>query len=188
MFPLEPVTAHVGTCNKKEKIPPEMLGGLRFWAPIRRAREVFRDLSGILGFQAFDQVAWRRPVYDTLLSVPRLFQLLVAKQVTGIAGTNLRLHIYSWRKPNPHYKLCTSCGAKTEDCEHVLTCEESNRVDCLLKCIDRLDKWLGGAGHGATASHGPCLVCKGQRWHDNACGSLRIGIHVWPPHSVAGQD
>ena len=49
---------------------------------------------------------------------------------------------------------------KTEDCKHVLTCKESNCVDCLLKSIDRLDTWLGGAGHGATAPHGPCLVCK----------------------------
>ena len=140
VFPLEPVTARVGTCNKGEKISPGMMGGLRFWAHRRLAREVFRDL-GILGFQAFDQVAWR-PVHNALLSVPRLFQLWAAKQVTGIAGTNLRLHICSRRKPNPHCKLCPSCGIKTEDCEHVLTCEESNRVDCLLKSIDMIDKWL----------------------------------------------
>ena len=121
-----------------------MMGGLRFWAHRRLAREVFRDL-GILEFQAFDQVAWR-PIHDALLSVPRLFQLWAAKQVTGIAGTNLRLHICSRRKPNPHCKWCPSCGDKAEDCEHVLTCEETKRVDCLLKSIDRLDKWLEEQG------------------------------------------
>ena len=30
-----------------------------------------------------------------------------------------------------------------EDCAHILHCQEANRVDCMLKSIDRLDKWLG---------------------------------------------
>ena len=68
------------------------------------------------------------------------------KQVTCIAGTNLPLHICSRRKPNPHCNLCPSCRVKTEDCEHMLTCKESNRVDCLLKSTDRLDKWIGLQG------------------------------------------
>ncbi len=96
---------------------------------------------GILGFHVFDQVAWR-PIYDALFYVPWLFQLWAAKQVTGIAGTNLCLHICLWQKPNPHCKLRPSCGVKTEDYEYVLTCEESNRMDCLLKSIDRPDKWM----------------------------------------------
>ena len=31
----------------------------------------------------------------------------------------------------------------TEDCAHILHCQEVNRVDCMLKSISRLDKWLG---------------------------------------------
>ena len=141
VFPLEPVTARVGTCNKGEKISPGMMDGLRFWTHRRLAREVFHDL-GILSLRAFDQVAWR-PVFDALHSLPRMFQIWAAKQVTGIAGTNLRLHICSRRKPKPHCKLCPSCRVRTEDCDHILTCEESSRVDCLLKSAERLDKWLG---------------------------------------------
>ena len=117
-----------------------MMDGLRFWTHRRLAREVFHDL-GILSLRAFDQVAWR-PVFDALHSLPRMFQIWAAKQVTGIAGTNLRLYIYSRRKPNPHCKLCPSCRIRTEDCDHVLTCQESSRVDCLLKSVERLDKWL----------------------------------------------
>ena len=49
VFPLEPVTARVGTCNKGEKISPRMMCGLRFWAHRRLAREVFRGF-GILEF------------------------------------------------------------------------------------------------------------------------------------------
>ena len=45
----------------------------------------------------------------------------------------------------------------------------------------------GGARHGATAPHGPCPVCKGQMRRDNKCVSLRLGIHVWSPRSVAGK-
>ena len=119
VFPLEPVTAHMEKCNKGEKSSSGMMSGLMFCTHRRLAREVFRDLKS-LGFQVFDQVAWR-PVHKALLSLPWLFQLWAAKQVTGIAGTNLRLHICSRRKPNPHCKLCPSCGVKTEDCEHVLT-------------------------------------------------------------------
>ena len=29
-----------------------------------------------------------------------------------------------------------------EDCAHVLHCQEANRVDCMLKSIDRLETWL----------------------------------------------
>ena len=134
----------MGAGNKGEKISLGMMGGLRFWAHRRLAREVFWDL-GILGLQAFDEVAWR-PVCDVLLSVPQLLQLWTAKQVTGIAGTNLRLHICSQRKPNPHCKLCPSCGVKTENCKHMLTCGESSRVDYLLRSIDRLDKWMEEQG------------------------------------------
>ena len=144
VFPLEPVTARVGKCNKSEKISLGMMGSLRFWAHRRLAREVFQDL-GILGLREFDEVAWR-PVYDALLTVPPMFQLWAAKQVTGIASTNLCLHICSRQKPSPHCKLCPSCGVKTEDCEHVLTCEEFNRVDCLLRSIGRLNKWMEEQG------------------------------------------
>ena len=116
------------------------MGGLWLWAHRRLVREVFHDL-GILSLRAFNQVAWR-PVFDALHSLPMMFQLLAAKQVTGIAGTHMRLHICSRRKPNLHYKLCPSCGTKTEDCDHVLTCQEANCVDCLLKSTERLDKWF----------------------------------------------
>ena len=102
LFPLELVTARVGTCNKEEKNLPGMMDSLRFWAHRRLAREMFHDL-GILEFQAFDQVAWQ-PIHDSLLSVSRLFQLWAAKQVTDIAGINLHLHICLQRKPSSHCK------------------------------------------------------------------------------------
>ena len=52
---------------------------IRFWVhKILAAQTMFQ--LGILSADAFQEVAWRQ-VYDTLHSVPRLFQLWACKQV-----------------------------------------------------------------------------------------------------------
>ena len=53
--------------------------------------DVFRDIV-TMHCQVFREVAWRQ-VYDTLHSVPRLFQLWACKQVTVVAGTNVNLNV-----------------------------------------------------------------------------------------------
>ena len=80
-------------------------------------------------------------------------------------------------RPSPHQRRISG------------SCSPLVRVDCLLKSIGRLDKWLEvGAGHGVMAPHGPCPVCKGQRRRDTLCVSLLLGIRISPPRSFAEQD
>ncbi len=45
-----------------------------------------------------------------------------------------------------HDKTCPSCGVEIEICAHVLSCNESGRMDVLHKLIDLLDRWLKDNG------------------------------------------
>ena len=61
----------------------------------------------ILDADAFDEVAWRQ-VFNTLHSLPRLFQIWACKQVTNIAATNKREHQIKKRKKIYHDPRCPS--------------------------------------------------------------------------------
>jgi hypothetical protein len=99
----------------------------------------------------FDEVHWRS-VYTALYDVPWLFQVWAAKQVLGIAGTNVMQAKYT---PN-HDKKCLICGEEDETCGHVLNCEEAGRVDLLHQSIDLVDKWMGD--HGTDRRLRRCLI------------------------------
>ena len=136
IFPLEPVAVFAG----QEKMTSDTSEEIRFWAHLKLAEETFCKLD-LMYAQAFREVAWRQ-VYDTLHSVPRLFQLWACKQVTGVAGTNVNLNVID-EEHDPH---CPSCGRAMETCSHVLHCEEAGRVDALKRSIDWLEDWLREAG------------------------------------------
>ena len=104
--------------------------------------DVFRDIV-TMHCQVFREVAWRQ-VYDTLHSVPRLFQSWACKQVTGVAGTNVNLNVIDEEHDSP----CPSCGRalELETCDHVLHCKEAGRVDTLKRSIYWLEDWLRDSG------------------------------------------
>ena len=95
----------------------------------------------VLRPDAFDEVDWRA-VYKTLNDAPRMFQIWACKQVCGVAGTNEMQARYT----RNHCKKCPSCGIEIEMCGHVLTCEESGRVDLLHKLIALVDQWMKDQG------------------------------------------
>ena len=83
-------------------------------------------------------------MYKTLNDVPRMFQIWACKQVCGVAGTNEMQARYT---PN-HCKKCLSCGVEIETCGHVLSCEESGRVDLLHKSINLVKQWMKDQDQG----------------------------------------
>ena len=135
-FPLEPVVVYVG----QVKMTSDTAEIVRFQAHHKIAEDTFFRLE-IMSPQSFREVAWRE-VYDTLHSVPRLFQLWAAKQVMGIAGTNY----YQSQYKDEHDPRCPSCDSAFETCEHILLCEEEGRVDALHRSIGWLDDWLRDVG------------------------------------------
>ena len=136
IFPLEPVAIFVGI----ENMTSNTGDSLRFWVHQQLVEEILFKL-GILTTLGFKEVSWKL-VYDTLHKVPRLFQLWACKQVMSIAGTNL---IQSRYKPH-HDPTCPSCDKCGETCTHVLSCNESGRVDALYQSINILDKRLKKVG------------------------------------------
>jgi hypothetical protein len=94
-FPLKPICVFAG----QTKITADTACHLRFWAHRYIAKAAFYSL-GILMAQEFDYVDWEM-VYDTLRTVPRLFQVWACKQVMGIAGT------MEWDRSTVRY--CPSC-------------------------------------------------------------------------------
>jgi hypothetical protein len=80
-FPLEPISVFVG----QTKITADTDGYVRYWAHRHLAEANFHSL-GILFAQEFEYVDWEM-VYETLRSVPQLFQVWACKQVMGVAGT-----------------------------------------------------------------------------------------------------
>ena len=113
---------------------------LRFWFHQQLTKELLFNL-GILTPLGFKEVAWR-PVYDILHEVPRLFQLWACKQVINISGTNL---IQSQYKPH-HDPTCTTYDECVETCAHVLSFNETGRVDALYQSIILLEKWIKKLG------------------------------------------
>ena len=60
----------------------------------------------------------------------------------NITGKNL---IQSWYRPH-HDPKCPSCDQCVEKCAHVLSCNESGRVDEMYQSTNILDKWLNKVG------------------------------------------
>ena len=155
-LPLEPVTIWVGN----HKLTPDTSVELRFWVHRMIAKEVFVDLK-LLDVGAFDEVAWRQ-VFDTMHSLPRLFQIWACKQATDIAATNKREHAIKKRKKIYHDPRCPSCNFAIETCSHVLHCREAGRVDLLQKSIDDLEQWLLEAETETGLRHAICSYARGR--------------------------
>jgi hypothetical protein len=144
VFPLEPVAVFVGG----EKLTSGSEDIICFWCHRILARRVFAEAKvGVMTGNQFNEVHWQS-VYTALHDVPRLFQVWAAKQVLGIAGTNVMQAKYT---PN-HDKKCLSCsGEEDETCGHVLHCEEAGRVDVLHQSIDLVDRLTPATGTNSSA-------------------------------------
>jgi hypothetical protein len=81
LFPLEPIRIFIGSAKLSSETGPL----LQFPAHQQLARSLFHQRQ-ILSHDKFEEVDWEA-VHRTLHSVPRLFQVWVAKHVMGIAGT-----------------------------------------------------------------------------------------------------
>jgi hypothetical protein len=127
-FPLEPICVFAG----QTKITADTACHLRFWAHRHIAKAAFYSL-GILMAQEFDYVDWEM-VYDTLRTVPRLFQVWACKQVMGIAGT------MEWDRSTVRY--CPSCTEEQDTCAHVLSCCHEGRVATLKHTLELAEDWL----------------------------------------------
>jgi hypothetical protein len=131
-FPLEPVCVFLG----KNKLTSDKGKELRFWVHRKLARSAYHDMK-ILDVRQFDKVDWEM-VHALLWQVPRMFQIWACKQVMNIAPANANT---PWDDSiNP---LCPSCAQVPETCSHILYCDNTGRVDALLKSIELLDTWLG---------------------------------------------
>lgn len=115
---------------------------LWFWCHSNIVKETLAyEKVNVLQPDQFEEVKW--PVVNKALhNVPRMFQCWACKQVTDVAETNQMQAIYM---PN-HDKNCPSCGVCIETCGHVLSCEESSKVDLLHKSINSVDQWMKDQG------------------------------------------
>ena len=146
MFPLEPI----GMFVQGGKLTSDTGDTLRFWAHSQLARTHYHS-KGIILHEQFDETDWWS-LQSTLTSLPRLFQLWAAKQVTGLAGMNYKQSIYK----DQHSPICPSCDVSVETCAHVLHCREAGRVAALLRSIELLDEWLDRTGTDIALRQ--CLV------------------------------
>ena len=85
----------------------------------------------------FDETDWW-PLQRTLTSLPRLFQLWVAKHVNRIAGTMSFLSHQDGRCDR-----CPSCETCVETCPHIARCPEAGRASAFAQSTDELELWLG---------------------------------------------
>jgi hypothetical protein len=127
-FPLEPICIFAG----QTKITADTVCYLHYWAHRQIAKEAFHSL-GILLAHAFDYVDWEM-VYDTLRSVPRLFQVWTCKQVMGIART------MEWDRSIVRH--CPSCTVERDTCSHVILCNHEGRVETLKHTLELVEEWL----------------------------------------------
>ena len=130
-FPLEPICVFAG----ETKITADTDDYVRYWAHRHLAKTNFHSL-GILSAQEFEYIDWEM-VYDTLRTVPRLFQVWACKQVMGIAGT------MEWDKST--VRVCPSCTVARDTCAHVLACSHEGRVMTLKHTLELTEEWLEDA-------------------------------------------
>jgi hypothetical protein len=152
IFPLEPISVSVG----QEKMTSDTSAEIRFWEHRKLAEETF-FMMGLMSAHSFKEVAWMQ-VYDTLHTVPRLFQLWSCKQVMDIAGTNVNQAIII-EGHDPHFP---SCDHTLETCAHVLHCEEAVRVDTLHRLINWLNDWLKKVGTEPNLREGLVEYARGR--------------------------
>ena len=91
--------------------------------------------------------------------MPQLFQLWACKQVMNIAGKNMIQLRY---KPH-NYLTCPSCDKCLETFVHVISCNESGRVDAMYQYINILDKWLNKVGMHTQLCKYILQYAKGRR-------------------------
>lgn len=175
-FPLEPICMFVG----REKMTSDTGEYLRFHAHRKLAKEFFYDYE-VLWAEQFEEVDWTH-VYATLHEVPRMFQIWACKQVMNIAGTNYTQYRYNKDKD----PLCPSCHQRYETCEHVIMCEESGRVDALMRTIDLMRDWLRKAGTDAGLVQ--CLVEYAKGRGGKTMVEVCQGMHVRYRKLAESQD
>ena len=127
-FPLEPISVFAG----QTKITACTDGYVRYWAHRHLAKANFHSL-GILFSQEFEYIDWEM-VYETLRTVPWLFQVWACKQVMGVAGT------MEWGRST--VRVCPSCTVERDTCAHVLSCCHEGRVATLKHTLELTEEWL----------------------------------------------
>ena len=130
-FPLETICAWTG----REKMTSDTMHHIRFHAHLQLARKEFYEAKVLTTVQ-FDLIDWKM-IYNTLSTVPRMFQVWACKQVWSIAPTNYELSRWTTQSP-----LCPSCMQVEETCAHLLHCSHAGRVEALQATINLLDKWM----------------------------------------------
>jgi hypothetical protein len=131
LFPLEPIGIFIGAAKLSSETGPL----LRFHAHQQLARSLFHQRR-ILLRDKFKEVNWEA-VHRTLHSVPRLFQVWVAKHVMGIAGTMKFL-----AHQDGHDLICPSCRACDETCTHIARCLKAGRTEAFLLAAAELSWWM----------------------------------------------
>ena len=122
-LPLESVVVMIG----RDKMTSGSEDSTNFWCNQILACKALSDPKvHWIDKEQFDEVHWPA-CYQALAEVPRLFQIFASKQTTSIASCNVNQAYYT---PG-HNKMCPSCGVVQETCAHVLTCEETGRVEVL---------------------------------------------------------
>jgi hypothetical protein len=129
-FPLEPICILLG----RNKLTANNCNPLRFWVNKQIARRTFFERKILFG-KEFDLVDWEI-IHGALWDVPRMFSIWANKQIMNTAAAN---NNKPWDRSNIY---CPSCAIMPETCEHILTCDNSGRVETLLKSIDLLKDWL----------------------------------------------
>lgn len=131
-MPLEPIFVYVD--RGSEKKTSDTGERVRFHGHRALAREMFAARQILLPSHAFAQADWINVNKALQHEVQRLFQLWACKQVYDIAVTNLRLY----KCDNNHSPLCSSRLDAPESCDHILLCDEDDRVKCFQLLADTI--------------------------------------------------
>ncbi len=110
-------------------------GSIRYWAHHQLARNYYQT-ENILSHKQFDAIDWSS-VYNTLHSLPRLFQLWASTHVLKIAGTMKYLSHQDGRSP-----LCPSCQECTETCKCIARCQEEGREVAFRESTNAVERWM----------------------------------------------
>lgn len=158
-FPLEPVTLYAGN----HKLTSNTSQHLRYHAHQQEALRLFREL-GILTEAQIEEIAWRQ-VYDTLHTMPKMFQLFIAKQMLNVSAV---LGNLSKQKDYQHLgEKCPSCMLEQESAAHILYCQEAGRIKNSYLQLGYVTNWLYEAGTNPGLSHvlSNFLLTKGTMIH-----------------------
>ncbi len=94
------------------------------------------NTAEVLTTVQFNLVDWQM-VHNTLLAMPRMFQVWACNQVRTIAPTNNE--ILRWTTQSP---LCPSCMQVVKTCAHVLHCNHPDWVNVFQATVKLLNQWM----------------------------------------------